>query len=113
MKLGKNTPAVISGGASGLGAAVAKRLRTLEVPVTIFDMNAESGPVFAKEIGAEFASRDGADLDLPMAPLPPSTEQWAAADQGAPGCFQVGLQGGHQGVAVDDAGSRRPECAAG
>ena len=61
MKLGKNTPAVISGGASGLGAAVAKRLRTLEVPVTIFDMNAESGPVFANEIDAEFAKVDVSD----------------------------------------------------
>jgi len=46
--------AVITGGASGLGLATAKRLRKAGVKVAIFDMNAELGEKVAKEIGAVF-----------------------------------------------------------
>jgi len=42
--------AVITGGASGLGLATAKRLRKAGVKVAIFDMNAELGEKVAKEI---------------------------------------------------------------
>ena len=47
MKLGEQTPAIITGGASGLGAAVATALRAEGVPVGILDMNAREIAVFA------------------------------------------------------------------
>ena len=49
MQLGANTPAVISGGASGLGAAVASGLRELGVPVGIIDLkDSADGHAFAQ-----------------------------------------------------------------
>ncbi|MEY8830076.1 SDR family NAD(P)-dependent oxidoreductase [Sedimentitalea sp. XS_ASV28] len=61
MKIGETTPAIITGGASGLGAAVATALRGRNVPVGILDMNADAGAAFAAEIGASFAECDIAD----------------------------------------------------
>ncbi len=61
MKIGETTPAIITGGASGLGAAVATALRGRNVPVGILDMNADAGTAFAAEIGASFAQCDIAD----------------------------------------------------
>jgi len=46
--------AVITGGASGLGFATAKRLANAGVKVAIFDLNAELGEAAAKEIGGLF-----------------------------------------------------------
>jgi len=46
--------AVITGGASGLGFATAKRLAKAGVKVAIFDLNAELGEQAAKEIGGVF-----------------------------------------------------------
>ena len=46
--------AVITGGASGLGFATAKRLSKAGVKVAIFDMNAELGEKAAKDIGGVF-----------------------------------------------------------
>ena len=46
--------AVITGGASGLGFATAKRLTKAGVKVAIFDLNAELGEIAAKEIGGLF-----------------------------------------------------------
>ena len=54
MKNYHDMSAVITGGASGLGLATAKRLRKAGVKVAIFDMNAELGEKVAKEIGAVF-----------------------------------------------------------
>ena len=61
MKLGEQTPAIITGGASGLGAAVATALRAEGVPVGILDMNADTGAEFARDIGASFAQCDISD----------------------------------------------------
>jgi NAD(P)-dependent dehydrogenase (short-subunit alcohol dehydrogenase family) len=61
VKIGRNTPAIVTGGASGLGAAVARALRKQGVPVGILDMNEEAGSVFAREIGASFANCDISD----------------------------------------------------
>ncbi|MEI6418686.1 MAG: SDR family NAD(P)-dependent oxidoreductase [Sphingomonadales bacterium] len=46
--------AVVTGGASGLGAATARLLASHGVKVAIFDMNAEKGEVVAAEIGGVF-----------------------------------------------------------
>ena len=46
--------AVVTGGASGLGAATAARLASLGAKVALFDLNAEAGEAHAKEIGGKF-----------------------------------------------------------
>lgn len=62
MKLGKETAAVVTGGASGLGEATVRMLRDAGCPVAIFDMNAERGEAVAKETGATFCACDVADV---------------------------------------------------
>ncbi len=48
--------AIVTGGASGLGAATAERLAVLGAKVSIFDLNAELGTAFADQIGGRFAT---------------------------------------------------------
>lgn len=50
----KGFSAVVTGGASGLGAATARRLAAEGVKVALFDLNAEKGEALAKEIGGVF-----------------------------------------------------------
>lgn len=69
MKLGETTPAIVSGGASGLGATVATALRDRGVPVGILDMNETAGRAFAEEIGASFAQCDISDATAVAAAL--------------------------------------------
>src|SRR5438067_1423270 len=54
MKLGTDVSAVVTGGASGLGAATVRRLAEAGVRVAIFDMNAETGARMAEEIGGVY-----------------------------------------------------------
>jgi len=54
MKLDNSISAVITGGASGLGAATARLLASHGVKVGIFDLNAELGEALAKELGGVF-----------------------------------------------------------
>ena len=58
MKLDHTIAAVITGGASGLGAATARRLASQGVKVALFDLNAEAGETLAKEIGGVFCKVD-------------------------------------------------------
>lgn len=53
--------AIVTGGASGLGAATAERLAARGAKVTLFDLNAELGEPKAREIGGRFASVNVAD----------------------------------------------------
>lgn len=53
--------AVVTGGASGLGAATAERLAADGLTVTLFDLNAEAGAAQAQKIGGRFAQVDVAD----------------------------------------------------
>ncbi|WP_136440946.1 SDR family NAD(P)-dependent oxidoreductase [Pacificoceanicola onchidii] len=69
MIIGETTPAVVTGGASGLGAAVTKALRAQGVPVGILDMNAETGEAFALDVGARFAQCDISDAEAVAAAL--------------------------------------------
>ena len=46
--------AIVTGGASGLGAATAERLAARGAKVAIFDLNADLGEAKAKEIGGRF-----------------------------------------------------------
>jgi NAD(P)-dependent dehydrogenase (short-subunit alcohol dehydrogenase family) len=52
---------IVTGGASGLGAAAAERLSRLGAKVTIFDQNATLGVSKANEIGAHFLPVDVTD----------------------------------------------------
>ena len=54
MKLDNSVSAVVTGGASGLGAATARALAAKGVKVAIFDMNEAKGEAVAKEIGGVF-----------------------------------------------------------
>ncbi len=63
MKLDSSIAAVITGGASGLGAATARRLAGQGVRVAIFDLNEELGEAFAKEIGGVFCKANVTSSD--------------------------------------------------
>lgn len=54
MKLNNSLAAVITGGASGLGEATARRLAAQGVKVALFDMNEERGQALALELGGVF-----------------------------------------------------------
>ena len=58
MKLSSDISAVVTGGASGLGAATARRLAASGVKVAIFDFNEATGEALAKEIGGVFCKVD-------------------------------------------------------
>ena len=53
--------ALITGGASGLGAATARRLVGLGARVTIADLNREAGLALEQQLGARFVETDVAD----------------------------------------------------
>ena len=54
MKLDNTISAVITGGASGLGAATARALAAKGVKVALFDLNEEKGEALAAELGGVF-----------------------------------------------------------
>jgi len=54
----KGTSAIVTGGASGLGAATARLLREREVAVVVLDLDADKGNALAKEIGGVFCKAD-------------------------------------------------------
>jgi NAD(P)-dependent dehydrogenase (short-subunit alcohol dehydrogenase family) len=58
MKLDSSISAVVTGGASGLGAATARRLAASGVKVALFDLNAEKGEALAAELGGVFCLVD-------------------------------------------------------
>lgn len=58
MELNESVVAVITGGASGLGAATARKLAAKGVKVALFDMNAEKGEALASELGGIFCKVD-------------------------------------------------------
>lgn len=53
--------AIVTGGASGLGAATAEMLATAGANVTLFDMNEEAGKAHATKIGGHFIKVDVTD----------------------------------------------------
>ena len=58
MKLSSDISAVITGGASGLGAATARRLAGHGVKVALFDLNETAGEALAQELGGVFCKAD-------------------------------------------------------
>ena len=70
MKVGANTPAVVTGGASGLGEATARALAAKGAKVAIFDLQEEKGKKVAEEIGGIFCEvnvTDDASVDAGFA----------------------------------------------
>lgn len=70
MKLDSSITAVITGGASGLGAAAARRLAAAGVKVALFDINPDQGQALAKELGGVFCRTNvtsEADVDAAFA----------------------------------------------
>lgn len=55
--------AIVTGGASGLGAATAELLASRGAKVTLFDLNADLGTAKAQEIGGRFAPVNVTDED--------------------------------------------------
>lgn len=58
MQLGNSIAAVVTGGASGLGAATARALSSKGVKVAILDLNRDAGSALAREIGGAFCEVD-------------------------------------------------------
>ncbi|MEM9677017.1 MAG: SDR family NAD(P)-dependent oxidoreductase [Pseudomonadota bacterium] len=63
MKLNSEHAAIITGSASGLGEATARKLANHGVKVCVFDLNEERGQSVAKDIGGVFAKVDVSDTD--------------------------------------------------
>lgn len=61
MKLDSSIAAVVTGGASGLGAATARALAARGVRVTLFDLQADKGEALARETGGIFCAVDVTD----------------------------------------------------
>jgi NAD(P)-dependent dehydrogenase (short-subunit alcohol dehydrogenase family) len=61
MQITAETGAVITGGASGLGAAVARELARAGARVTIFDLNEAAGQALADDLGGAFCAVDVSD----------------------------------------------------
>ncbi len=58
MKLNATITAIVTGGASGLGEATARRLAASGVRVAIFDFNADAGELIARAINGVFCKVD-------------------------------------------------------
>jgi len=69
MKIDSEIAAVVAGGASGLGRAVASALRGAGAKVTLIDRDAEKGAQTASELGAVFAQADVTDSQSVSAAL--------------------------------------------
>jgi NAD(P)-dependent dehydrogenase (short-subunit alcohol dehydrogenase family) len=70
MLLSDSITAVITGGASGLGAATARALAAHGVRIALFDMNVDKGTALAQELGGIFCKVDvtsDADVDAGFA----------------------------------------------
>lgn len=61
MKLSNDISAIVTGGASGLGNAVAMSLSSQDVKVTVIDRDVDKGAKAAADIGAFFAEADVTD----------------------------------------------------
>ncbi|KMK67458.1 3-hydroxyacyl-CoA dehydrogenase [Puniceibacterium sp. IMCC21224] len=61
MKITPQTVAIVTGGASGLGAAVVEALSDCGAQVVIFDLNADVGTALATRVGGHFHNVDVSD----------------------------------------------------
>jgi NAD(P)-dependent dehydrogenase (short-subunit alcohol dehydrogenase family) len=68
------TAAIVTGGASGLGAATVRLLSHLGAKVAIFDMNRGQGEIVAGEIGGKFFQVDVTDAENVTSALAEATQ---------------------------------------
>lgn len=61
MEMWKDSVAIVTGGASGLGAATAQALSDAGLKVALFDLNEEAGTDLAKTLGGSFHKVDVSD----------------------------------------------------
>ena len=61
MRISTDTPAVVTGGASGLGAATGRMLAAAGAKVTLIDLHEEGGAALADELGGRFFRADVTD----------------------------------------------------
>ena len=82
--------AIVTGGASGLGAATAELLAARGAKVTLFDLNADLGQAKAAEIGGRFALVNVTDEDAVTNAIA-EAEAWARFQ---PRCWAHVVQAG-------------------
>ncbi len=68
------TSALVTGGASGIGLASARRLAALGARVVVLDMNEEKGEAAAKELGGRFVKADVSNEEQVQAAIDVATE---------------------------------------
>ena len=92
--------ALVSGGASGLGAATVRRLHEDGAVVTIADVNPEKGEALAAELGVPFVQCDVRE----------EAEVQAAVDKAAeaPGGLRIAVSCAGTGIPIKVASSRGP-----
>jgi NAD(P)-dependent dehydrogenase (short-subunit alcohol dehydrogenase family) len=79
----KNTSAVVTGGASGLGEATARLLAARGVKVVVADLNDAGGEAIAKEIGGAYAHCDVTNTEDVIAAIEAATSMaplWSAVN---------------------------------
>jgi len=81
------TAAIVSGGASGLGAATVRALAAAGAKVVIADLNEQLGKPLADEVGGQFVRTDVSDADSVQAAVE------VAASTGAPLRFVINCAG--------------------
>ena len=69
----KNTSALVTGGASGLGEATARLLAERGVKVVIMDLNDEKGEALAKELGGAYVHCDVTNVEQVIASIDAAT----------------------------------------
>lgn len=72
--------AIVTGCASGIGAATVRRLRAEGADVLGTDMNAEGGAALCAEVGAVFARQDVADIALWPTIIAEAVDRWGRLD---------------------------------
>jgi len=92
MNLDSSIAAVVTGGASGLGEATARKLAVSGVKVAIFDLNADKGETLAREIGGVFCKTNVTSED--------SVEAAFAAARAAHGQERILVNCAGTGIAV-------------
>ncbi|MEX2194328.1 MAG: SDR family NAD(P)-dependent oxidoreductase [Thermoleophilaceae bacterium] len=102
MRLGSGAGAIVAGGASGLGAATARRLAATGAVVTVADVDEEKGAALAAETGARFVRCDVREEDQVRAAVE------SAAEAAGPGGLRVAVATAGSGFPHKIAGSRGP-----
>ena len=92
--------AIVSGGASGLGAATVRRLHAAGAKVVIADVNPEKGEPLAEELGITFVQTDVREEDQVQAAVDKASE--------AEGGLRIAISCAGTGIPIKVASSKGP-----